>query len=123
VDTVKIVNPNNPEDFIIIASADFAEGQPHVGHGIAAMERWDPRKSATPEPARPDGSPPEDNLPQSARLAELKTMTVAELGPKVAEETDVELLVRLLDIESRTTAKALIQDRLDELELLNEMGS
>lgn len=78
------------------------------------MEKWDDRKAATPEPPRPDGQPPQE-LPQAARIGELKTMTVADLGPALEGEDDPEMLVRLLDLESRTTARTLIEDRLEAL--------
>lgn len=119
VPTVKIVNPHNPNDFIIIAESDFKEGEPHTGHGISAMVRWRESQVQSPAPARPDGESPPD-YSNAARVGELKLMTIAELGPAISDEGDVEMLVRLLDLETRTSARALIQRRLDYLEAEEE---
>ena len=111
---IKVVDPNNSNDYIVINRDDFKAGEPFPDLGITAMELWNENRAASPVPARSDGEAPAE-VPKAARLGELRTMLVADLGPAVSEEEDVELLVRLLDLETRTTAKALIQDRLDEL--------
>lgn len=110
--TVKITNPRIPGDFIIIGQDEFTPGAPYPGHGIEAMELWTPKERAGAAAA---AAIPQDETPQSARVAELKTMTVADLGPIVGQETDVQLLERLLDIETRVTAQVLIEERLAEL--------
>ena len=113
-DVVKVVNPHNPDDYIIIKRDEFKPGEPHAGHGIASMQEWK-GSVAKPAPARSTGEPPAE-YPQSARLAELKLMTVAVLGPEVEKIEDSEFLVRLLDIETRVTARAVIEDQLAVLE-------
>ena len=110
--TVKIADVTGG-DFIIIDADEFKAGETHEGHGVV-MEKWDESKTPAPAPARAAGEAPQD-IPQATRAAELKTSTVAELGPILAEEEDVEVLVRLKQIEKRTTVIGLIDARLEEL--------
>lgn len=115
--TVKINNPHIPGDFIIIGQDEFVLGEAYPGHGIAAMELWTPGEQAgAAAAAELTAAAAAADIPQSARLAELKTMTVADLGPIIAQEEDVQLLERLLDLESRVTAQVLIEERLAELD-------
>ena len=55
--TVQIVDPNNPNDYIVINASDFVVGGAFPDIGVKSMERWNPSKAAVPEPPRDDGEP------------------------------------------------------------------
>lgn len=102
VPTVRIQNPDNADDYIVIAQSDF---DPAQGHRLF--------QGGTQSPLVDDPQPGE--YPQAALIAEALDVTVARLGPWLAEQGDIGMLVRLLDMEKRASAKALINSRINAL--------
>jgi hypothetical protein len=103
VSTVQITNPDNPNDYIVIAQKDFDP---------KTMELF---KGATPEPVLQDDPQPEA-YPDSALIAEGLDLTVSKLGPWLGRQTSIEMLTRLQTQETRRSALALIKSRLATLQ-------
>ena len=97
-ETVQIVNPDNHDDYIVIAKDDF-DPKEH-------------RLFRSGQPAPLEGAKEPEAYQFADVLKSALDVTVARLGPWLAEQSDVELLVRLLDLEPRKSAKRLIEDRL-----------
>ena len=101
VKTVRIENPDNVSDYIVIAEADF---DPKINKLFRGDEGV---------PAVPTGPPPEDLA--AGLIAEGLDITVAKLGPWLQDQTSMEMLVRLQDQETRRSALALIKSRIETL--------
>ena len=99
--TVRITNPDAPHDYIVIAEADFDASTMSLFQG------------ATPSVLQDDPQP--DEYPAAALIAVGLDVTVARLGPWLADQRDVGMLVRLLDQETRASAKALITSRINAI--------
>jgi hypothetical protein len=134
---VKIVNPDWPDDYIIIDAADFdaardrswPEGKVPWEKGKdkpAGYLSYEPEPPPAPEPehkwqpvatlreAKPKPEPP----PEPDRRAAAETMAqtrILDLGPEIAKLRDVALLHELEAIETRSTVKRLVAVRLKEL--------
>lgn len=93
VPTVRVVNPSNPDEFIIINEADFDPDE---------YTLWEERDAGDEEST-------EDSDP-------LLEGTVGELEEALPEIEDVDRLEALLEAEDRVTAVEAIEDRLEELE-------
>lgn len=135
---VKIVNPDWPDDYIIIDAADFdaardrawpegkvpwEKGKPQPeGYEPYAPEppptpepvhKWQPMASVRDKPAPAPEPPPE---PDRRAAAETMAQTrILDLGPEIAKLRDVALLHELEAIETRSTVKRLVAVRLKEL--------
>jgi len=104
IPTVRIQDPDRPGDFLLINRADY---DPDIHQPFG-------KNPPPPAPPRPR---PKLSLSQRMLVQVGLGITVARLGPWLEEQEDVELLERLLDVEPRSTARALIQRRLRDLEV------
>ena len=118
--TVRVVNPDNEDDFIVVGRDEFDP---------VTMEVWPEGKKPDPHARRrraaAEGDPGEgdgdngndanDGDSDDDPIEELLNLTVADLGPRVAEINDPDILAQLKAREERVSAVALIQDRLDAL--------
>ena len=102
LETVRIENPDNRDDYIVIAKNDF-DPEAHV---LFTAE--------VAVPATPSEPPPED--PRNLLIDQALDTTVSNLGPWLNAQDDVELLSRLLVEEQRTSAIALIKSRITALQ-------
>lgn len=102
LETVKIINPDKPDDYIVIAKSDF---------------RADTMNIFRPKPATQAAVGPErtEEHPDAAAVAEALDLSVAKLGPWIASQDSVERLERMLALETRKSAKALIEARIEAL--------
>jgi len=107
IPTAKICDPEKPGDFLLINSVDF---DPAV-HRLFAEPI--PRLEEQPRTINQDA---EAESTISALVSVGLDITVARLGPWLAEQRNREVLVRLHDVEKRKSAKRLILDRLKALE-------
>lgn len=140
---VKIVNPDWPDDYIIIDAADFdAACHRRWPEGKVAWEKgrekpdgyqpYEPEPPPAPEPEHkwqpvatlravkhePAPPPHEPAPPEPDRRAAAETMAqtrILDLGPEIAKLRDVALLRELEAIETRSTVKRLVAVRLKEL--------
>lgn len=97
--TVKIENPDNRDDYIVIAKAKFDPDR----HRLFGSPKT--TLVAKVSPAYPDIAVVDEGL----------SISVARLGPWLAEQSSIELLVRMLDLEKRISAKTLIISRINAL--------
>lgn len=93
VPTVRVVNPSNPDEFIILNESDYDPDE---------YTLWEERDAGGEEPS--EVSDP------------LLEGTVGELEEALPEIEDTDRLEALLEAEDRVTAVEAIEDRLEELE-------
>jgi|TARA_Y100000310_G_scaffold297406_1_gene330384 hypothetical protein len=106
VATVKIENPDNADDYIVIAKSAF---DPSQGHRMY-------REPLVSEPPQAPVEPPSSAGGYRVDLVETGLhISVARLGPWLAEQTSIEMLVRMMDQDKRASAKALVSSRINAL--------
>ena len=106
--TVEIVNPDNPDEFIVVNQSDYEADQGEDGE--KSMTLWEERDQGGAE------GDPEVN----SEVAALLEGSVADLEARLTETTDVELLKAAKAVEeadkNRSTAIDAIEERIGELE-------
>ena len=124
IPTVKIIDPADPADYSIINQDEFdpdtmalwtggpiappPEAQEEVSEPVGEEGEAEP----PPEPDAPEPPPVEDI---EDRVKGALGKSVRDLGPWLLEQRNVEMLVYLLDRETRVSAKALIKAQLKRL--------
>ena len=105
IPVVKICDPDKPGDFLWINRADY---DPDIHQPFG--------RNPPPPPLPPPRPRPKLSLSQRLSISAGLGITVARLWPWLVEQLDPHMLARFLDVEPRSTARALIQRRLRDLE-------
>jgi hypothetical protein len=122
--TVQIVNPDWPTDYIVIAAEDYRSGQHQLWpEGKVAVPKGKAQPAAqAPQEAPQAASAPDPELPPlpplpqpGADMAAVAGARLVEVGPQIAVATDRDSLRRLAATDRRSTVQRLVADRLRQL--------
>ena len=103
VPTARINNPDIPGDYIVIAESDFDP---------KTMTRFTGRVPGVDDPVDQDAAVDDTD---DERVQTALDTTVANLGPWLAKQDDLEMLAELAAQETRKSAQELIRSRIKAL--------
>lgn len=133
VPTIRIKNPSDPDEFIIINEADFNPDihEPFDGESAEPPEDEEPIDEESEEEAdeaavaeieeapeeTPTEEPGEDEYDEAEEAVDLREVPVSEgrLEAAVAEIEDIELLQTMFEADDRSSAKPVYEARIAEL--------